>query len=98
MRFKSLFIAFWALLALMLFQGARFAARTDDGGNIVLLEDQDRRLWASVKRGIGIPHIRRRVQTVVTILGAAACLVTTDVVGLAASVWRHARWLVPGTA
>ncbi len=29
-------------------------------------------------------------------LGAAACLVTTDVVGLAASVWRHARWVVPG--
>ncbi|HZA13669.1 MAG TPA: DUF6596 domain-containing protein, partial [Myxococcaceae bacterium] len=33
------------LLALMLLQHARAAARLDDGGNIVLLEDQDRRLW-----------------------------------------------------
>ena len=34
----------------------------------------------------------------VVTLGAITCLVTTDLVGLAASVWRHAQWLVPGTA
>ena len=34
----------------------------------------------------------------VVTLGAITCLVATDIVGLAASVWRHARWLVPGTA
>ena len=34
----------------------------------------------------------------VVTLGAITCLVTTDLVGLAASVWRHARWVVPGTA
>src|SRR5439155_507960 len=34
-----------ALLALMLLQHARRAARTDDMGDIVLLEDQDRSRW-----------------------------------------------------
>ena len=35
----------WALLALMLFHSARFAARLDADGDIVLLEDQDRGRW-----------------------------------------------------
>ncbi|MFD2521717.1 RNA polymerase sigma factor [Emticicia soli] len=34
-----------ALLALMCFQTARFPARLDDKGSIVLLRDQDRSLW-----------------------------------------------------
>ncbi|RYU96553.1 sigma-70 family RNA polymerase sigma factor [Emticicia agri] len=34
-----------ALLALMCFQAARFPARLDDKGAIVLLKDQDRSLW-----------------------------------------------------
>lgn len=34
-----------ALLALMLFQAARFESRTDASGQSVLLEDQDRSLW-----------------------------------------------------
>src|SRR5439155_706476 len=34
-----------ALLALMLLQHARHAARTDDAGDLVLLEDQDRSRW-----------------------------------------------------
>lgn len=34
-----------ALLALMLFNDARRATRTDEHGDIVLLEDQDRSLW-----------------------------------------------------
>jgi RNA polymerase sigma-70 factor (ECF subfamily) len=33
------------LLALMLFHDARSAARVDDAGDLVLLEDQDRSLW-----------------------------------------------------
>lgn len=33
------------LAALMLFQHSRASARLDEGGNIVLLEDQDRSLW-----------------------------------------------------
>ncbi|QDT40721.1 RNA polymerase sigma factor [Gimesia alba] len=34
-----------ALLALMLFQAARFDARTDEDGAVILLEDQDRTRW-----------------------------------------------------
>ena len=36
---------------------------------------EDRHLWASVKRGIGIPHIRKRVEMIVALLGALAGLV-----------------------
>ena len=38
-------------------------------------DNQDRRLWASVTRGIGIPIIRKRVELVVALLGAVALLV-----------------------
>ncbi|MES2736383.1 MAG: sigma-70 family RNA polymerase sigma factor [Verrucomicrobiota bacterium] len=43
-----------ALLALMLLNGARFAARLDAEGNIRRLEEQDRGLWdaAMIQRGI----------------------------------------------
>ena len=43
-----------ALVALMEFQSSRFAARTDAGGNPVLLEDQDRTRWdrAQIRRGV----------------------------------------------
>ena len=34
-----------ALLALMLFQSARFDSRTDEDGAVILLEDQDRTRW-----------------------------------------------------
>ena len=34
-----------ALLALMYFQSSRFDARTDDNGEVILLEEQDRSLW-----------------------------------------------------
>lgn len=34
-----------ALVSLMAFQAARLDARVDSGGNMVLLEDQDRKLW-----------------------------------------------------
>jgi RNA polymerase sigma factor (sigma-70 family) len=37
--------ATFALLALMLFHAARFDARTDAQGRLLLLEDQDRSLW-----------------------------------------------------
>ena len=35
----------YALMALLLFHGARLDSRTDDGGQVVLLEDQDRSQW-----------------------------------------------------
>lgn len=44
------------LLALMLLQHSRSAARLDGDGNIVLLEDQDRRLWnrAMIDEGLAL--------------------------------------------
>ena len=45
-----------ALLALMLFHDSRRNARTDDAGNIILLEDQDRSRWncAAIQEGIAM--------------------------------------------
>jgi len=43
-----------ALLALMLLNSARFPARTDEEGNLLLLQDQDRTQWdrATIARGM----------------------------------------------
>jgi predicted RNA polymerase sigma factor len=40
-----------ALLALMLFHAARFAARLDTNGGILLLEEQDRSRWDAERIG-----------------------------------------------
>jgi RNA polymerase sigma factor (sigma-70 family) len=44
----------FALLALMLLNGARLAARTDDAGNLLRLHEQDRAAWdqSMIQRGI----------------------------------------------
>jgi RNA polymerase sigma-70 factor (ECF subfamily) len=47
-----------ALQALMCFHAARFAARMDEDGSIVLLEDQDRRRWDRRLIGLGYMHLR----------------------------------------
>jgi len=46
------------LTALMLLQHSRVAARFDDAGAIVLLEDQDRRLWdrAAIAEGVALTN------------------------------------------
>jgi len=46
-----------ALLALMCFHAARFGARIDNGGAIVLFEDQDRSLWDKELIQIGMNHL-----------------------------------------
>lgn len=46
-----------ALLALMLFQGARFASRTDAAGDLLLLEEQDRSLWDRSMIAHGLAHL-----------------------------------------
>ena len=51
-----------ALLALMLFQSARFASRTDASGELLLLEDQDRNLWDQGKIARGLAHLERAGQ------------------------------------
>src|SRR5207237_9973751 len=45
------------LLALMLLHDARRAARVDDGGELVLLEDQDRSLWDQGQIAEGLPLV-----------------------------------------
>lgn len=45
----------WALLALMTFHAARLEARLDEGGGLLLLEDQDRSRWDrdAIRRAFG---------------------------------------------
>jgi RNA polymerase sigma-70 factor (ECF subfamily) len=45
-----------ALLALMLLQAARLPARADRGGDLLLLDDQDRSLWAPELIAAGLRH------------------------------------------
>ena len=47
------------LVALMELQGSRGAARTDADGNLVLLEDQDRRRWDRAWIARGLAHLER---------------------------------------
>ncbi len=48
-----------ALLALMLCQAARFAARLDHSGDVLLLADQDRALWDQSLIARGLYHLDR---------------------------------------
>jgi len=47
-----------ALLALMLFNAARLAAREDDRGNLLRLEEQDRTRWYQAMIARGMSHLR----------------------------------------
>ncbi len=47
-----------ALLALMLFNAARLAAREDDRGNLLRLEEQDRTRWDQAMIARGVSHLR----------------------------------------
>jgi RNA polymerase sigma-70 factor, ECF subfamily len=51
----------FGLLALMLLQDSRRAARTEDDGEIVLLEDQDRTLWNEARIDEGLRVLDRAV-------------------------------------
>lgn len=48
-----------ALLALMLFQAARLSARVGEGGDLFLLEEQDRALWDTRLIHRGLHHLDR---------------------------------------
>ncbi len=50
------------LLALMLLHDSRRAARLDEAGDIVLLEDQDRGLWNSQQIAEALPLVREALQ------------------------------------
>lgn len=49
----------YALLALMLLNGARLPARVDSDGNILRLKDQDRSAWNQALIGRGMMHLRQ---------------------------------------
>ncbi len=49
----------FALLALMHFHAARFAARVDGSGGLLLLEEQDRRLWDHERMRVGAEWLAR---------------------------------------
>jgi RNA polymerase sigma-70 factor (ECF subfamily) len=49
----------FALLALMHLHAARFVARVDGSGGLLLLEEQDRRLWDHARMGIGAEWLAR---------------------------------------
>jgi RNA polymerase sigma-70 factor (ECF subfamily) len=51
-----------ALLALMLLQSARLPARTDQGGDLLLLEKQDRSLWNKKRISDGLRHLDQSAQ------------------------------------
>ncbi|MGI9552465.1 MAG: RNA polymerase sigma factor [Aurantibacter sp.] len=51
-----------ALLALMCFHTARFDARIDDHGAIILFEDQDRDCWNKDLIHIGMYHLKNAIQ------------------------------------
>jgi RNA polymerase sigma-70 factor (ECF subfamily) len=48
-----------ALGALLLFQGARLAARCDAAGELLLLSEQERSLWDRAMIGRGLRHLRK---------------------------------------
>jgi RNA polymerase sigma-70 factor (ECF subfamily) len=48
-----------ALLALMAFQAARLPARVDEGGELVLLEDQNRNRWDPSLIALGFHHFEK---------------------------------------
>ena len=48
-----------ALVSLMFFQVSRFNARTDDGGNLVRLQDQDRSQWDQALIGLGLEYLEK---------------------------------------
>jgi RNA polymerase sigma-70 factor, ECF subfamily len=48
-----------ALIALMLFQSARFASRMDAAGDLLLLEEQDRTRWDRTLIARGLAHLER---------------------------------------
>jgi len=50
------------LLSLMLLHHSRRAARVDQGGDLILLEDQDRGLWDAAAITEGVAHVRRALQ------------------------------------
>jgi RNA polymerase sigma-70 factor, ECF subfamily len=80
------------LLALMLLHESRRAARTDDAGELVLLEDQDRSRWDGALIAEGLDRVRRvlaRKPVGPYALQAAIAAVHAEAPSAAATDWRE---------
>lgn len=98
------------LLALMLFTHARRAARTDDAGELVLLEEQDRARWdrEAIDEGLTLmDELARRRALDAYSLQAAIAAVHASATTAANTDWRaiaalydrlHASWPTPVVA
>jgi RNA polymerase sigma-70 factor (ECF subfamily) len=79
-----------ALLALMCFQAARFEARLDDEGEIILLRDQDRSKWNQELIAVGADYLNRSAEGAVITeyhLQAMIALTHLQAPSLAATDW-----------
>src|SRR5262245_27836728 len=80
------------LLALMLLQESRRAARTSDSGDLVLLEEQDRSLWNREQIAEGLSLVQRALasqQIGPYILQAAIAAVHAEAQSAAATDWAQ---------
>jgi RNA polymerase sigma-70 factor, ECF subfamily len=82
----------WGLLALMLLQESRRAARTSPAGELILLENQDRSLWnrEQIAEGVGLVEkaLKSRRFGPYT-LQAAIAAVHAEAESVAATDWRQ---------
>jgi len=80
------------LLALMLLQGSRRAARTSATGELILLEDQDRSLWNREQIGEGVALVEKALKSRrfgSYTLQAAIAAVHAEAESVAATDWRQ---------
>lgn len=80
----------WGLYALMLTHDARRAARTDDDGELVVLEHQDRSKWDRVKVSAGIAALTRALQ--MKALGPYQLQAAISVEHAVAPSWERTHW------
>jgi RNA polymerase sigma-70 factor, ECF subfamily len=66
-----------ALVAFMALQAARLPARTDEAGDLILLDDQDRRLWDERLIALGFAHFEQSIAGEVTEFHIQAAIAAT---------------------
>jgi RNA polymerase sigma-70 factor (ECF subfamily) len=80
------------LLALMLLQESRHAARTSPTGELILLENQDRALWNKEQIAEGVALLEKALKSSrfgAYTLQAAIAAVHAEAESMAATDWRH---------
>jgi RNA polymerase sigma-70 factor (ECF subfamily) len=80
------------LLALMLLQGSRHAARTSPTGELILLENQDRSLWNRAQIAEGVALLKKALSSRrfgAYTLQAAIAAVHAEAASVAATDWRQ---------